>query len=214
VAAVVVLPKPCLACSCVAASDEDKFEQADVVFTGTVTEGESADFRSDIVGAEPMLFTFDVDAVQKGGAAPEQGVLTNKDEASCGVPFEDGKLYQVFAHRNDDGQLETTGCQGTRELRAGSGEDAQPYIPLGPDGKPRRGTYISAEGTPPPRAGEGEGPAPAGLDGTFVAGGEGLPDAPASATGSSDATLPILAMGAPLLVVGLLSYARARRTQS
>jgi hypothetical protein len=105
----------CLACSCVERSKQERFTEADVVFTGVVDRLD----RGEITQA-----TFDVTSVEKGGAAPEQVIRTVNDEAGCGVTFVEGDRYQVFATQEDDGNLHTTICAGTVSLDA----KQKPYI--------------------------------------------------------------------------------------
>lgn len=98
----------CWACSCAQASDQEHFDRATVVFTGTVTGVRDA--------RDARRWTFDVESVQKGGAAPELDVLTGTTGNTCAPDLKEGGRYQVFARRNDDGRLETTICDGTRSL--------------------------------------------------------------------------------------------------
>ncbi len=115
---------PCLACSCIAASDQEHYERADVVFTGKATERHDPATGGPQGSADPIHWTFDVDGVQKGKADDPAVVETTRDEASCGVTFVIGHRYQVFA--TDTGEYLHTGlCSGTRELNASQG----PYVP-------------------------------------------------------------------------------------
>lgn len=127
------VPGVCLACSCLVATDEEHFARADVVFTGHAVERRDANagnpFQS---SADPVHWTFDTGSVQKGAVDGDAVVSTPRNEASCGFTFVEGRRYQVFANRAEDGSLETGLCSGTRELAAGE----TPYVP--------------AQQTPPP----------------------------------------------------------------
>lgn len=116
---------PCLACSCIASTDEEHYQRADVVFTGKVTERHDPASGSPQRGsADPIHWTIDVDGTQKGKVADPVVVETSRDEASCGVTFVVGRRYQVFA-TNTGEYPHTDLCSGTRELNAGQG----PYAP-------------------------------------------------------------------------------------
>lgn len=115
---------PCFACSCVAATDEEHYQRADVVFTGKATERHDPSTGGPQGSADPIHWTFDVDGVQKGNADDPAVVETSRDEASCGVTFAIGRRYQVYA-TNTGEYLHTDLCSGTRELNASQG----PYAP-------------------------------------------------------------------------------------
>ncbi|SDD31477.1 hypothetical protein [Glycomyces harbinensis] len=108
-------PGSACACSCVELSDDEAFDAADAVFTGTLTAADSA------FGGEVIL-EFEVDEVYKGGIAEFQGVLTSDAEASCGWSPPVGEAYLVYAHL-DGGELYAGLCGGSREL-----EDTPPAL--------------------------------------------------------------------------------------
>jgi hypothetical protein len=124
VGCVVGIAPECLACTCEERTDAERFAEADVVFTGIVTDIERT-------GIE-VAAMFDVKTVEKGGASPEQEIFTPGDSAACGASFKDGERYQVFANRDADGHLTTTLCSTPGTLAAG------------------KRPYVSTEGTPPP----------------------------------------------------------------
>jgi hypothetical protein len=115
---------PCFACSCVESTDQEHYERADVVFTGKATDRHDPSSGSPQGSADPIHWTFDVDAVQKGRTDDPVVVETSRDEASCGVAFDVGRRYQVYA-TNTGEYLHTDLCSGTRELNASQG----PYVP-------------------------------------------------------------------------------------
>ena len=118
----------CLACSCPKASDQQHFVNADVVFTGIVTNLTDAPTGGDkSLGSDPVSWTFNVQSVQKGGAAPGQEVIAPGQATTCAPGFEVGKRYEVFATRNSQTKLQTTVCDGTRALDA----SGKPYVPAG-----------------------------------------------------------------------------------
>jgi hypothetical protein len=122
-AALVVGAPPCLACTCIAASDEEQFTRADVVFVGRVIE------RHDPNPDHHQIdWTIEVESVQKGQAYDRQHVLTTGGGTSCGSTFVTGERYQVFADRDGQGSLHTSTCSGTRTLSDGRA----PYQPATP----------------------------------------------------------------------------------
>lgn len=136
--ALVGAARPCLACSCIAASDAEHFRQAEVVFVGIVLERRPIAPEPISSSADPVTWVFDVESVQKGEAAEQQEVVSPRDEASCGFEFQIGRRYQVFASRSDDGRLATNLCTGTRELNPGqepytSGPSRPPLQMHGPE---------------------------------------------------------------------------------
>jgi hypothetical protein len=125
--ALIAAAPPCLACSCIASSDAEHFARADVVFTGRAVERHDPNAGNPVQNsADPVHWTFDVEARQKGTTDDPQLVTTPREEASCGFTFTTGKRYQVFARTLEDGSLETNLCDGTRELSAGQGGYAPP----------------------------------------------------------------------------------------
>jgi hypothetical protein len=122
-------------CSCVIpVTDAEYFEQADVVFTGTVTaqRDRSAGARG-TSSTDPITWTFSVDGLAKGGVHNPQDVDSARHDASCGVPFTVGSRYQVYAQYVGSG-LTTNLCSGTRQLAplgpaAGVPPDTSPAPP-------------------------------------------------------------------------------------
>ena len=119
-----------LACSCVAPrSDRVALEDATAVFAGTVAAVEPGVE----IGVDPATWTFAVDTVYKGPIGTTQDVSTHTQPAACGVVFDEGARYVVFAYEGDEsvaseGGLVTNSCMNTREL--------DPDEELGLAGKP------------------------------------------------------------------------------
>lgn len=112
----------CFACSCAQSSETENYNNSDVVFTGTALRSREA--RDSADSEKRIAWVFDVDAVQKGGASPEQTVYTFSEQNSCAQPFQAGKRYQVYGKVNTANEVETNLCSGNRSL--GSGEDPKP----------------------------------------------------------------------------------------
>jgi len=129
-----VLAQPAVACSCAPPPGAPSLvEQADAVFVGTVVA------RRDLPQQSPFLagdadWTFDVESVVKGpvGAAREV-VRTHLSSPSCGIVFDLGARYIVYARRVDE-RLTTGLCSGTA-LAA----QAAPPVPPAPPAVPTPG---------------------------------------------------------------------------
>lgn len=149
---VVGVAPPCFACSCIASTDQEYYQRADVVFTGRATERHDPSEGGPQGSADPIHWTFDVDGTQKGKVADPVVVETSRDEASCGFTFVEGRRYQVYA-TNTGEYLHTDLCAGTRELNANQG----PYMPAPPTQAP---SAPPAPPTPAPTAAATSAPSP------------------------------------------------------
>lgn len=120
--------QPALACSCVERTDDEAFDAADVVFTGTVVDVDLPDVA--LGSMAPKRYTLEVDAVYRGEAAAEQVVVTAVESASCGAEIGAG-AWLVFAtvvvagEERLDGvpeaaasELRTSLCSGNRPVGA------------------------------------------------------------------------------------------------
>lgn len=106
-ALVLVVPAPpATACSCAFEPPASHLRNASIAFVGAaeVTRDEEAG----------RVTTFRVERVYKGSPAASVDVTTARDEASCGVPFVEGRTYAVFA--SSQAESLTTGlCSGTTD---------------------------------------------------------------------------------------------------
>jgi hypothetical protein len=92
----------------------DRVSAAEVVFVGTPTKGDKPQGGA-VSSADPVRWTFDVDAVHKGDVTRTVDVISALDSASCGIPFEVGRPYLVFGVLDDEAV--TAGlCGGTERL--------------------------------------------------------------------------------------------------
>jgi hypothetical protein len=127
-ASIALLPvSRALACSCVGFTEEQAFENADVVFVGVAAQSNAPPFLSN--SADPIEFTFAVDKQLKGEPLPQVvTVVTAASSASCGAGFQVGERWRVFA--NPDGPSLTSGlCNGNRLL-----DESAPVSPVTDDG--------------------------------------------------------------------------------
>ncbi|HET7460932.1 MAG TPA: hypothetical protein VFJ82_06780 [Longimicrobium sp.] len=104
-------PRPAAAfCDCVGPrSDADAVRQNAVVF-----EGRPVRMRvvQQAPGLQAHVFTFAVTRVRKGTRARTVQVRTGVGGGDCGVSFEIGRSYTVYARRDANGRLVTYICSG------------------------------------------------------------------------------------------------------
>lgn len=104
----VAKPSVGYACSCDTPSAREMFEKSHAVFSGRVTDMKQGREESNW----DRHVTFEVQNVWKGSEQTEQVVRTQPNSASCGVEFEKGRAYLVYAYEQD-GHLETNLCTRT-----------------------------------------------------------------------------------------------------
>jgi hypothetical protein len=116
-AAGLLLASPAQACSCAEATTAQNFAAADVVFTGTLLSREVDHPDWPVMSSgDPALHVFAVDAVYKGEAHQEQGVISAAEGASCGLELTGDGPFVVFASSDPglpDGQYRSGLCSGT-----------------------------------------------------------------------------------------------------
>jgi hypothetical protein len=102
-----------LACSCIPQQpDKAAIEDAQAVFSGTLDEVEPGVE----VGFDVVTWTFAVDTVYKGEVERSQDVTTQTQSAACGLVFDEGKRYVLFAYTDESDRLGTNVCTNTRPL--------------------------------------------------------------------------------------------------
>jgi hypothetical protein len=123
---------------------EKYYAESDLIFTGTVTDQTDRwnlwrkgwMFLQTLVGKEPDFemnqyartqgfeFEFAVDQMWRGTPARTASVLTGRGGGDCGVPFERGKSYLVYANCDERGDCFTNICSRTRPTERAA-EDLQ-----------------------------------------------------------------------------------------
>jgi hypothetical protein len=108
------------ACSCASVPLEKHLRTSDAVFSGEAVGIDENDLSP---GAGPQLgkVTFNVSDVWKGVSEEPVAVYGQGPEATCGIDFEEGESYLVYAYRsNGDGAnlLQTDLCNETKPLEA------------------------------------------------------------------------------------------------
>lgn len=108
---VAVPPERSFACSCAEFTTLEAKDFADEVFRGTVTDIKQPWMPNSMLAR----VTMQVDEVWKGKAEQVVLVYSSLFDASCGVAFEVGKTFLVFA-KYSDGVLKTSMCSRTEEV--------------------------------------------------------------------------------------------------
>lgn len=111
-----VSPPAAYACSCAeipsALQQKDKM---DAVFTGKAVVVKEKGLSMLRTSESPVEVSFEVDKVWKGHVSPRLTISTSLDEASCGVEFNQGNEYLVYAYASE-GKLKSDLCSGTTLL--------------------------------------------------------------------------------------------------
>ncbi len=113
-ATTLVVPTPALGCTVEPMSDEQYLANADVVFEGIAGPHRDPNAGAPITSSgDPIFWTFTVERQIKGTVAPVQEVASARSGATCGIVFEEGVRYRVFASYAG-GVLSTGLGSGTR----------------------------------------------------------------------------------------------------
>jgi hypothetical protein len=114
------------ACSCMMPeAPEASLSKSDAVFAGTVT-----DIASKEQGMSRIV-TFSADRAWKGITEKTVSVSTALDSAACGIDFQIGKAYVVYAYASEEGGLSASLCSRTHEVSAASIDADQDVVALG-----------------------------------------------------------------------------------
>ena len=128
------------ACSCdVTGSTEEALRRATAVFSGEVKEIGELPQEGEGLTSPLAPVTFDVKAAWKGVSGESVVVHGQGPGVSCGLDFERGETYLVFAGgtgRGGDGPLETGLCSATRQT---SEETARNMLGPPPETLPETG---------------------------------------------------------------------------
>lgn len=109
-------PQAAWACSCMRSTPEEQMERADVVFTGRVIDKKMKTVEPPPFGGLNLVqWTFEVEADHKGSVSEKVTVESASSSAACGINFQMGERYQVFANQSDTA-LRASLCSGTRAL--------------------------------------------------------------------------------------------------
>ncbi|GJL93100.1 MAG: hypothetical protein DHS20C04_27590 [Hyphococcus sp.] len=90
------------------------YARKDVIFRGVFLEAKQ--FESERTSILDRVGKFEVLEILKGDVAVIADVYYSEDDgANCGLSFEAGKEYEIFAGINDENRIVTSDCSGTRE---------------------------------------------------------------------------------------------------
>lgn len=107
---------PAQACSCIWPDNmtvKKDFARKDAIFRGVFLEATS--FEPEGYSILDRVGLFEVIEVLKGDVSAVAYVYYQEDDgANCGLSFEVGKEYEVFASIDADGKIVTSDCSGTR----------------------------------------------------------------------------------------------------
>lgn len=98
-------------------TEEELAARADLIFDGVAVSSQDPNAGQPIIGTgDPIAWTFTVLRPVKGPVAtPQQQVTTARSGASCGVAFQAGSSYRVYAQLIG-GRYEASLGNGTRPL--------------------------------------------------------------------------------------------------
>ncbi len=105
-------PRAAHACTCEPTDPQTRYTTADAVFEGRVRA--IARLGDPEVGPARLAVTFEVVQTWKAADAEQVVVTTPSDEAACGVRFEVGRSWLVYAASDATGALSTGSCSGTQ----------------------------------------------------------------------------------------------------
>ena len=100
-----VLPGRAYACGCTTDSEPELFRNAQVIFTGTVSQQRAL--------GDTRTYTFAVDRVYRGQALTSQSVSTPAQAPACGLELDGAGPYLVLGYV-ENGKLLANSCGGTR----------------------------------------------------------------------------------------------------
>lgn len=122
-------PQAAWACSCMQSTPEEQMERADVVFIGRVIDRKMKAVETQPFGGRTWVqWTFEVESDQKGSVFEQVTVESASNSAACGINFQLGERFQVFANQNKTA-LRASLCSGTRALGDGQQEQSQAPSP-------------------------------------------------------------------------------------
>ena len=124
---VFLIPDCAFACSCAIFGNQKEMVESGLSSSDAVFSGEVVDFEKSpsdttmmegtmftIMSPRPATATLRVSDVWKGPERETLEVSTSSQETACGVPFEEGREYLVYAYGGQG--LETDLCSQTKPL--------------------------------------------------------------------------------------------------
>ncbi len=109
-----------------------------------------------------IRYHFHIDENLAGPAATDIDIFSGGDDGDCGYRFQKGAQYVVFTQQENDGQLYSTICNGTRP--ASEGRAVMPQLRAMRDGKTFASVFGVLHRADPPFLGPPDPPADASAD--------------------------------------------------
>jgi hypothetical protein len=111
------------ACSCAMVSLEKEIKMSDAVFSGEVASVEPDKVAPGVRPPSLGRVTFDVKEAWKGISGGSAAVYGQGPGVSCGINFDEGRSYLVYAYRsNGESSLHTDLCTATKPLENADGD--------------------------------------------------------------------------------------------
>jgi hypothetical protein len=105
------------ACTCALVSTERQIKTSDAMFSGEVVSIEPGERAANVSPPSLGRVTFEVEDSWEGGLEGTVDVYGHGPGASCGIKFDEGKSYLVYARRSGGGDSLQTGlCDSTKPL--------------------------------------------------------------------------------------------------
>ncbi|MDQ0154533.1 hypothetical protein [Robertmurraya andreesenii] len=117
-----IFPNNIYACSCVGIEPAEAFEKSEAVFLGRVLNTKPEQVHDGVTVSYRTANLFEVTQIWKGTHQSQMLVFDNGYVESCGIGFEEGKTYLVYASKNENGEFRTGLCSRTEEASK-AGED-------------------------------------------------------------------------------------------
>lgn len=141
------------ACSCLVGTREKEFEVAAAVFEGQVT---SVAPRPEVRGSSGKITEATLKVVQawKGIQTQQTTVLTPASASECGMSFEVGKSYLIYAKALEGSNLGVTTCSRTRKISEAQGDIramGMGSVPVDPKLTPSEKKAYATPASPRPR---------------------------------------------------------------
>lgn len=118
VVGVLMIPQSVSACSCLTQDQQTTFQKSNMVFTGKMVK--QVNKKSWLDGTRfgrndglffAVAYTFEVDQVWKGELGKKTVIYSSSGEDTCGISFQKGETYLVYAFESDHGKMYTSLCK-------------------------------------------------------------------------------------------------------
>lgn len=114
-ASTLIFPNNIFACSCVGIEPTEAFEKSEAVFLGRVLNTKQEQVYQGFTFSYRVANLFEVTQIWKGSPQSQMLIFDNGNTESCGIGFEEGKNYLVYASKNENGEFRTGLCSRTKE---------------------------------------------------------------------------------------------------